>query len=70
MDLTSDRDPTRKRPPHPGPTLMRYDRDNPEQYRIDIHEGDMTSTALFKSVTVRGGENIIEGCYGKQTPFT
>jgi len=70
MDLTSDSDSDKENDRiHPGPTWMRYDRNNPEHYRIDIPEGDMTSTALFIRYVFDGEETILEGCDGKQTPI-
>jgi len=66
MDLTSDSDSDKENDYiHPGPTWMRYDRNNPEHYRIDIPEGDMTSTALFIRYVFDGEETILEGCDGK-----
>src|SRR5712671_1034666 len=70
MDLTSDSDSDKENDRiHPGPTWMRYDRNDPGHYRIDIPEGDMTSTALFIRYVFDGEETIIEGCDGKQTPI-
>src|SRR5712671_5845715 len=69
MDLTSDSDSDKENDRiHPGPTWMRYDRNDPGHYRIDIPEGDMTSTALFIRYVFDGEETIVEGCDGKQTP--
>src|SRR5712672_4145059 len=42
-DDNSDKENERN---HPGLTWMHYDRMNPEHYRIDIPEGNMTSSAL------------------------
>jgi len=49
IDLTTSDDDSNKENErnHPGLTWMRYDRTNPEHYRIDIPEGDMTSAALY-----------------------
>src|SRR5712672_4584333 len=70
MDLTSDSDSDKENDRiHPGLTWMRYDRNNPEHYRIDIPEGDMTSAALFICYVFDGEETIVEGCDGKQTPI-
>jgi len=70
MDLTSDSDSDKENDRiYPGPTWMRYDRNNPEHYRIDIPEGDMTSTTLFIHYMFNGEETILEGCDGKQTPI-
>jgi len=54
---------------HPGPTGMRYDRNNAEHYRIDIPKGNMTSPTLFIRYVFDGEETILEGCDGKQTPI-
>src|SRR5882672_8982804 len=48
---------------------MHYDRTNPKHYRIDIPEGDMTSSALYIRYVFDGEETILEGCDGKQTPI-
>jgi len=71
IDLTSsdeDSDKENERI-HLGPTWMRYDSNNPEHYRIDLPEGDMTSPALFIRYVFDGEETILEGCDGKQTPI-
>jgi len=70
IDLTSSDEDSDKENDriHPGPSWMRYDRNNPRHYRIDIPEGDMTSTALFIRYVFDGEETILEGCDGKQTP--
>jgi len=71
IDLTSSDEDSDKENDriHPGPSWMRYDRNNPEHYRIDIPEGDMTSVALFIRYVFDGEETILEGCDGKQTPI-
>jgi len=71
IDLTSSDEDSDKENDriHPGPTWMRYDRDNAGHYRIDIPEGDMTSPALFIRYVFDGKETILEGCDGKQTPI-
>src|SRR5712675_1903170 len=71
IDLTSSDDESDKENDriHPGPSWMRYDRNNTEHYRIDIPEGDMTSPALFIRYVFNGEETILEGCDGKQTPI-
>jgi len=70
MDLMSDSDSDKENDCiHPGPTWMQYDGNNPEHYRIDIPQGDMTSAALFIRYVFDGEETILEGCDGKQTPI-
>jgi len=71
IDLTSSDEDSNKENDriHPGPSWMRYDRNNAEHYRIDIPEGDMTSPALFIRYVFNGEETILEGCDGKQTPI-
>src|SRR5712672_2844070 len=67
IDLTSSDEDSDKENDriHPGPSWMRYDRNNPEHYRIDVPEGDMTSPALFIRYVFDGEETILEGCDGK-----
>jgi len=71
IDLTSSDEDSDKENDriHPGPSWMRYDRNNAEHYHIDIPEGDMTSPALFIRYVFDGEETILEGCDGKQTPI-
>jgi len=72
IDLTSSEEDSDKENDriHPGPTWMRYDRNNAGHYRIDIPENDnMTSAALFIRYVFDGEETILEGCDGKQTPI-
>jgi len=71
IDLTSSDEDSNKENDriHPGPSWMRYNRNNAEHYCIDIPEGDMTSPALFIRYIFDGEETILEGCDGKQTPI-
>jgi len=70
LDLTSDSDSDKENDhDHLGPTWMWYDRTNPEHYRIDIPEHDLTIPALYIRYVFDGEETIIEGCNGKQTPI-
>jgi len=67
LDEDSDKENDRI---HPGPTWMRYDKNNAGHYRIDIPEYDnMTSAAIFIRYVFDGEETILEGCDGKQTPI-
>jgi len=72
IDLTSldeDSDKENERI-HPGPSWMRYNRNDPGHYRIDVPEGDLTSPALFIRYVFDGEETILEGCDGNKPPFT